>query len=87
MPIRILQRSSASFEAVMDVFEANPKSVSIHDPVSGLYLFMLTASNGHIATLFNLLLADPNLVLGGTQCDNTYKKRKRSSFLVNMLSL
>ena len=78
--------SSASFEAVMDVFEANPKSASVRDPVSGLYPFMLAASNGLVAATFSLLLADPNLVLGGTQCNNTYKKRKRSSFSANMLS-
>eukprot|EP00579_Thalassiosira_antarctica_P011325 CAMPEP_0201915224 /NCGR_PEP_ID=MMETSP0903-20130614/5208_1 /ASSEMBLY_ACC=CAM_ASM_000552 /TAXON_ID=420261 /ORGANISM="Thalassiosira antarctica, Strain CCMP982" /LENGTH=550 /DNA_ID=CAMNT_0048450795 /DNA_START=38 /DNA_END=1690 /DNA_ORIENTATION=+ len=72
--------TSAPFEAVMDVFEANPKSVSVRDPVSGLYPFMLAASNDNIAASFSLLLADPSLVLGGTQVDtvDSNKKRKRS---------
>ena len=37
------------------------------------------ASNGDVASSFSLLLADPNLVLGGIDTDaDTTKKRKRS---------
>ena len=44
--------SSVPFEAVMDIFKANPKSASVRDPVSGLYPFMLAASNDNIAASF-----------------------------------
>ena len=73
--------TSTSFETVMNVLEANPKGVSVRDPVSGLYPFMLAASKDNVAASFSLLLANPSLVLGGTiQVDavDAKKKRKRS---------
>mmetsp|Transcript_29585 Transcript_29585/g.62752 ORF Transcript_29585/g.62752 Transcript_29585/m.62752 type:complete len:222 (+) Transcript_29585:109-774(+) len=71
---------STSFEATMDIFKANPKGASIPDPVSGLYPFMTSASKDNIDASFNLLLANPSLVIGVPQVqadvmDN--KKRKR----------
>ena len=73
--------SGDTFESAMDIFQANPKGASVRDPVSGLYPFMLVASNDHVATSFNLLLADPSLILGGTSnvpIAGASKKRKRS---------
>ena len=73
--------SGDTFDAAMDIFHANPKSASVRDPLSGLYPFMLAASNGQIAVSFNLLLADPSLVVGSTNGDimpGASKKRKRS---------
>jgi hypothetical protein len=72
------------YETVACILEANPKAAVIRDPVTGLYPFMLAGSNGNAAAAFDLLLADPNLVLGGIPADEddggeeNGKKRKRS---------
>jgi hypothetical protein len=54
--------------------------------VTHLYPFMLAGCNGSAAAAFDLLLADPNLVLGGITADvddddekENDKKRKRST--------
>jgi len=70
--------STASFDTVMDILEANPEAASVSDPVSGLFPFQLAASNGNIGASFSLLLADPTLVLTGIQLgDTTEETRKR----------
>ena len=50
---RLSLHYTSSFEAVMDIFEANPKGASVRDPVSGLFPFMLASSNGNIAASFS----------------------------------
>ena len=62
-----VDKSSTSYEAIIDVFEAHPKGASVRDPVSGLFPFMLAASNDNVAAAFSLLLADPSLVVGVTE--------------------
>mmetsp|Transcript_38629 Transcript_38629/g.81227 ORF Transcript_38629/g.81227 Transcript_38629/m.81227 type:complete len:257 (+) Transcript_38629:526-1296(+) len=79
--------TNAPYEMIMDIFDANPKSASVCDPVSGLYPFMIAASNDNIAASFSLLLADPNLVIGGIQMDDTNKKRKRSPSMSDTIGL
>jgi len=71
---------NASHETIECIFEANSKAASVRDPVTRLYPFMLAGSNVRTTASFKLLLADPNLVLGGTQVDagENDKKRKRS---------
>eukprot|EP00984_Skeletonema_dohrnii_P030785 scaffold22545_cov107-Skeletonema_dohrnii-CCMP3373.AAC.1 len=70
------------YETVACILEANPKAAVIRDPVSGLYPFMLAGSNENTAASFELLLSDPNLVLGGIPADEddveNDRKRKRS---------
>jgi len=70
------------YEAVACILEANPKAAVIRDPVTGLYPFMLAGSNENTAATFELLLSDPNLVLGGIPADEdgeaNDRKRKRS---------
>ena len=72
--------SSASYEAIMDIFNANPKAASVRDPASRLFPFMLAGSNDNVSASFRLLLADPSLVASGVQVDDNSdgKKRKRS---------
>jgi hypothetical protein len=59
------------------------KSASVRDPISGLYPFMAAGSNGNTSASFELLRANPNLVVGGTQAsvddEENDKKRKRHS--------
>jgi len=69
--------SNASFEVVMEVFEAYKDGASISDPVTGLFPFQLAASNDNVEASFSLLLANPNLVFGGNKVSE--KKRKRST--------
>eukprot|EP00984_Skeletonema_dohrnii_P030579 scaffold22177_cov90-Skeletonema_dohrnii-CCMP3373.AAC.1 len=70
------------YETVACILEANPKAAVIRDPVTGLYPFMLAGSNENTAAAFELLLSDPNLVLGGIPADEddeeNDRKRKRS---------
>jgi hypothetical protein len=74
------------YETVAFVLEANPQAAIIQDPVTGLYPFMLAGSNGNTAAAFDLLLSEPNLVLGGILADQdeddadeeNVRKRKRS---------
>mmetsp|Transcript_17161 Transcript_17161/g.26881 ORF Transcript_17161/g.26881 Transcript_17161/m.26881 type:complete len:958 (-) Transcript_17161:146-3019(-) len=70
------------YETVACVFEENPKAAIVCDPLTGLYPFMLAGSNGNAAAAFELLLSDPNLVLGGIPADEDDeekdRKRKRS---------
>jgi hypothetical protein len=71
------------YDTVACILEANPKAAVIRDPVTGLYPFMLAGSNDNAAAAFDLLLADPNLVIGGIPVDEddggeNGKKRKRS---------
>lgn len=70
------------YETVASVLEANPKAAIVRDPLTGLYPFMLAGSNGNTAAAFELLLSDPNLVLGGIPADENNeendRKRKRS---------
>lgn len=75
--------STASFDTVMDILEANPEASSVSDPVSGLFPFQLAAANNDdIGASFSLLLADPTLVLSGIQVDDVTaeetRKRKRT---------
>jgi ankyrin repeat protein len=71
------------YETVAHVLEANPQAAIIQDPVTGLYP-MLAGSNGNTAAAFDLLLSEPNLVLGGILADQNdadeenVRKRKRS---------
>jgi hypothetical protein len=71
---------SGIYENVVCILEANPKACIVPDPDTGLYPFMLAANNDNTASAFELLLADPNLVLGGIPVDEEEggKKRKRS---------
>mmetsp|Transcript_7002 Transcript_7002/g.10756 ORF Transcript_7002/g.10756 Transcript_7002/m.10756 type:complete len:276 (-) Transcript_7002:51-878(-) len=69
--------SNAAFEVVMEVFEAYKDGASISDPVTGLFPFQLAASNDNVEASFSLLLANPNLVFGGSKVIE--KKRKRST--------
>lgn len=74
------------YETVACVLEANPQAAVISDPVTGLYPFMLAGSNENTAAAFELLLSEPNLVLGGIPEDQDEvesdeandRKRKRS---------
>ena len=72
------------YETVAYVLEANPQAAIIQDPVTRLYPFMLAGSNGNTAAAFDLLLSEPNLVLGGIPADQddaeeeNGRKRKRS---------
>lgn len=70
------------YETIASVLEANPKAAIVRDPLTGLYPFMLAGSNGNTAAAFELLLLDPNLVLGGIPADeddeDNDRKRKRS---------
>ena len=74
------------YETVAYVLEANPQAAIILDPVTGLYPFMLAGSRGNNAAAFDLLLSEPNLVLGGILTDQDEdeadeengRKRKRS---------
>jgi hypothetical protein len=69
---------TASFDATMDVFEANPKAASIRDPVTNLYPFMLAGMHGNTDASFRLLLANPSLVVCSTQSSGRKRtKRKR----------
>ena len=70
--------NTASYENVMDVFEANPKAASVRDPVTNLYPFMLAASADNTNAAFTLLIANPTLVIGGNQAKVDGRKRKRS---------
>ena len=71
---------SGIYENVVCILEANPKACIVPDPDTGLYPFMLAANKDNTAAAFELLLADPNLVLGGIPVDEEEggKKRKRS---------
>ena len=80
-PYVMVDSSTTSYEAIVGLFEANLKATSTRDPISGLHPFMMTGSNANITSSFNLLLADPSLVLGGIPINsNCAKKRKRSSW-------
>ena len=70
--------NTASYENVMDVFEANPKAASVRDPVTNLYPFMLAGMHGNTDAAFTLLLANPTLVIVGNQAKVDSRKRKRS---------
>ncbi len=70
--------NTASYDNVMDVFEANPKAASVRDPVTNLYPFMLAGMHGNTDAAFTLLLANPTLVIGGNQAKVITRKRKRS---------
>jgi hypothetical protein len=70
--------NTASYENVMDVFEANPKAASVRDPVTNLYPFMLAGMHGNTDAAFTLLLANPTLVIDGNQAKVDSRKRKRS---------
>jgi hypothetical protein len=71
--------NTASCEAVMDVFEANPKAASVRDPVTSLYPFMLAGMHGNSDAAFKLLLVNPSLVIGDTQTVDTRKRKRRLS--------
>ena len=67
----------ASHEIINHLMEANSDGVSLVDPVTGLYPFML-ASGPNITASFSLLLANPNLVDCSAQTDVAdSRKRKR----------
>jgi hypothetical protein len=70
--------NTASYENVMDVFEANPKAASVRDPVTNLYPFMLAGMHGNTDAAFTLLLSNPTLVVVGNQAKVDSRKRKRS---------
>ena len=70
--------NTASYENVMDVFEANPKAASVRDPVTNLYPFMLAGMHGNTDAAFTLLLSNPTLVIVGNQAKVDSRKRKRS---------
>lgn len=75
--------STASNESIEYIFQADQKSASVRDPTTGLYPFMAAGSNGYkISASFELLRANPNLVVGGTQAsvddEENEKKRKKS---------
>ena len=73
--------STASYETIECIFQADQKSASVRDPISGLYPFMAAGSNGNTSASFELLRASPNLVVGGTHAsvddEENEKKRKR----------
>ena len=58
---------NAPHDSVVELFEANPRGASVRDPVSGLFPFMLAASNDNVAASYNLLLANPSLVISGIE--------------------
>ena len=70
--------NTASYENVMDVFEANPKAASVRDPVTNLYPFMLAGMHGNTDAAFTLLLSNPTLVIVWNQAKVDSRKRKRS---------
>ena len=84
-----LRLHRASHETIKLLMEANPEGVSLVDPVTGLYPFMLAAGNedpttgppsqriNDITGCFSLLLANPNLVACGAQPDVADNSRKR----------
>ena len=59
--------STASFETVTDIFNAHPKAASLRDPVTRLYPFMLASHMTDVSGSLSLLLANPNLVIGGDE--------------------
>jgi len=61
---------------VTDIFNSNTKAVSVLDPFTGLYPFMLAATKGCTDAAFMLLREDPSLLSSGITKDS--KKRKRS---------
>ena len=63
---------------VTDIFNSNTKAVSVLDPVTGLYPFMLAAKQGCADAAFMLLREDPSLLSSGIAKMET-KKRKRSN--------
>jgi len=75
--------STASYETIACIFQADQKSASLRDPISGLYPFMAAGSNDNTSASFELLRANPNLVVGGIQAsiedEENEKKRKRDS--------
>ena len=74
---------TASYETIECIFQADQKAASVRDSTTGLYPFMAAGSNGNISASFELLRANPNLVVGGIQAsvddEENEKKRKRSS--------
>eukprot|EP00985_Skeletonema_marinoi_P002535 scaffold1048_cov135-Skeletonema_marinoi.AAC.6 len=69
--------ATASFDVIMEVFNACEDAASIRDPMRGLFPFQLAASNGNYKASYSLLLANPNLVSSGIKVSD--RKRKRSS--------
>jgi len=69
--------STASYETIECIFQADQKAASVRDPISGLYPFMAASSNDNISASFELLRANPNLVALVDDEENE-KKRKRS---------
>ena len=76
--------SSASSESIMDLLQANPMGASARNPVTGLYPFMLAGSIVNVDGSFSLLLANPSLVVGGTQIADfaDTKKKKRNISMI-----
>ena len=72
--------STASYEVVMEVFNAYKHAASIRDPVTGLYPFQLAASVGNFQASHSLLLENPCVVAPSSATVKiSDKKRKRSS--------
>ena len=82
----------APYETIELISKAYPEGVSIRDPVTRLYPFMLAAgsqlsggahnNSDHASASFSLLLANPSLVMSGMQEEvdaGDRRKRKRSS--------
>ena len=70
--------NTASYEVVMNVFEANPKAASVHDPVTNLYPFTLAGMHGNTDALLRLLFANPTLIAGGYPAEGNQKLRSKS---------
>ncbi len=90
LPLHYAAANGLLYETVTCVLEANLKAASVRDPVTGLYPFMLSASNKNTAATMDLLLANPNLVMSGIpgfeggdgnndEDGKNDKKRKRSA--------
>ena len=82
----------APYETIQLISKAYPEGVSIRDPVTRLYPFMLAAGSqptggahnnrNNVSSAFSLLLANPSLVMSGIQEDvdtGEGRKRKRSA--------
>jgi hypothetical protein len=72
-------RAENPCETIDFILEKHTVAATIRDPIKGLYPFMMAGSVGNHAA-FRLLLADPNLVIGGilaeSKCEEG-RKRKR----------
>lgn len=84
LPLHHAVAQNTSYEILEYIVAKNPVAATVHDPVSGLYPFMIAGSVDNASAAFKLLLASPNLVAGDFDslhhgCDEEMsKKRKRS---------